>query len=826
MDATMFNKAYMTVEEYFKTDSKEAKDDYYKDKINSSRPLKDEPTIDLAGEKLDDNSQPEQDLFKIYNKDNIDSASPNEQNNNNNGQLNNINANMVTHLNAVNPTNALNMGSSGHGFKERKKPTTLLKDNYEHLQLDRDNNFNQKDNKNCYVNNFKNNTDVKSLYKNNFSQGDYKGDDANINNNVKSLTKNNLDQDDHKDSHAIKIKNDNTDVKSLTNNNLDQNNCKDTYVNYFKNNTDVYLYKNNFNDTQPAMRELNNNNRPTVDETLNDPKSPDLITQSNDVKPELANQKSTLPSNKAKPKNDNYCENNFDVASQDCYTNNFDINPNPIKLESMNSSIVNDKGKNIMTIGIENQQGVAGKSDEKILSPISVKSNSYHSELVSNTNEIKEATYGYYGGGGGRAGEALNEEEYQNTDKNYSSNNLGNNGNFTSINNNNLSIKDLHNGKVLMINSSNNLNFQVESCNNTNQYDYTKITSNQQIQINTENTAIKINSNNNFVYYQNKFISVQNPSAEENYHNEYNKSKFEYLKMNSKISKISSHHPFNDGIEERISNNDYLANKGQLYNSMNEIEFSKGHDMVEPSRLEMDNKSVKKVSNLDFGGLMSNNDATYEYNRQPSKNLTKVKSLRPAITEENIYNTEERFLDNKTTNANKPGIVLVDNYPRQNFNNNRLKLADINNNSFPPGAEGDNNYANQHLPKGPVNNNVIINNNNFLNNTTNSVNHVEVADIKISDESKNAITVTDYDKLSPEEAIKYDRRTFKKYFTDETIKHHTIIGLVIKDSIKDPIYIRLFKFFVLCHMIYGFNAITYTDDYIDLLAENRTVKNY
>jgi hypothetical protein len=132
------------------------------------------------------------------------------------------------------------------------------------------------------------------------------------------------------------------------------------------------------------------------------------------------------------------------------------------------------------------------------------------------------------------------------------------------------------------------------------------------------------------------------------------------------------------------------------------------------------------------------------------------------------------------------------------------------------------------------NNNNIVMNNNFLSGggeeNTNNVNTGDQlntgADRKdIEERIKNTtITLNDYDRLKAKEAVYFDRRSFMKYFRDEMIRNHSLLGVFIKFSIVNPSYIRVFKLFVMFNMIYGFNAIVYTDDYIDLLAENQTVK--
>jgi hypothetical protein len=116
----------------------------------------------------------------------------------------------------------------------------------------------------------------------------------------------------------------------------------------------------------------------------------------------------------------------------------------------------------------------------------------------------------------------------------------------------------------------------------------------------------------------------------------------------------------------------------------------------------------------------------------------------------------------------------------------------------------------------PTNENVVINNH-FVN--TENQNSQSEGKPQKHDE----ITLNDYELLNAEEAITHDQRSFCKFYTDEVTKHNTIVSLISKISIFDPPCMRVFKFFILCHMLYGFNAIVHTDDYIDLLFTHQTV---
>jgi hypothetical protein len=204
---------------------------------------------------------------------------------------------------------------------------------------------------------------------------------------------------------------------------------------------------------------------------------------------------------------------------------------------------------------------------------------------------------------------------------------------------------------------------------------------------------------------------------------------------------------------------------------------------------------------------------------------SEVKSSNMLATQENIENNEaeNRYIQDS------PQKMLSENKSRfsgANMSKTRLHLADENNtldgNTIPTGTEI------------PLNENTqqqadeIVINNNFVNSTNNNIiNPLDSAHEKaaIEEAIKNSlISVHDYDKLKAEEALKHDKRSFGRFFSDMISQHHTLLSIFMKLSIIDPVYIRIFKFFAICHMIYGFNAIMYTDDYIELLATNQTVK--
>jgi hypothetical protein len=83
------------------------------------------------------------------------------------------------------------------------------------------------------------------------------------------------------------------------------------------------------------------------------------------------------------------------------------------------------------------------------------------------------------------------------------------------------------------------------------------------------------------------------------------------------------------------------------------------------------------------------------------------------------------------------------------------------------------------------------------------------------DASNWPITMVDYDKLAPSD-LKYDKRSFCTFFIDEVTKSHTLLSLINKYSIIDSVTMRVIKYIQMLHMMIAFNAILYSDSYINM----------
>jgi hypothetical protein len=80
------------------------------------------------------------------------------------------------------------------------------------------------------------------------------------------------------------------------------------------------------------------------------------------------------------------------------------------------------------------------------------------------------------------------------------------------------------------------------------------------------------------------------------------------------------------------------------------------------------------------------------------------------------------------------------------------------------------------------------------------------------------VTYHDYRKLHPGELFNYDKRSFCKYFTDELILYHSMVKVILKRSLIEPPYICSLKATLKTNLIFFLNAITLTDDLIQLRA--------
>jgi hypothetical protein len=118
-------------------------------------------------------------------------------------------------------------------------------------------------------------------------------------------------------------------------------------------------------------------------------------------------------------------------------------------------------------------------------------------------------------------------------------------------------------------------------------------------------------------------------------------------------------------------------------------------------------------------------------------------------------------------------------------------------------------------------NQVKIQNNNFMS----QENAKEASDTHLKNtdnlkKSRKIIVLADYDALSPQELLKYDKRTTMTFLKDILTIEHSLLSLLFQRSLKNPAFIRLLQLTFSLSIQFAFNALLITDDYIDQRTNN------
>jgi hypothetical protein len=80
------------------------------------------------------------------------------------------------------------------------------------------------------------------------------------------------------------------------------------------------------------------------------------------------------------------------------------------------------------------------------------------------------------------------------------------------------------------------------------------------------------------------------------------------------------------------------------------------------------------------------------------------------------------------------------------------------------------------------------------------------------------ITYQDFSNIPSTQRFEYDMRDFKKYVGDELIQHHSVFKLFVKDSFVDPTWLSFIKLVYKINLVFGINAMVYSDYIIDRRA--------
>jgi hypothetical protein len=164
---------------------------------------------------------------------------------------------------------------------------------------------------------------------------------------------------------------------------------------------------------------------------------------------------------------------------------------------------------------------------------------------------------------------------------------------------------------------------------------------------------------------------------------------------------------------------------------------------------------------------------------------------------------------NTTRQLNSPQKTLHPLAPTLNQGENRLQLHNAEHELDNVDAIG--NTVDYGTTNG--NNNVKIFNN-FIDNT-------KVGPTVIQRTPNTNVTMRDYESLTLQERLANDNRTFTRYLWDSLVRRNIVISIIFKHSILDPTHLRIAKLIFSLSLIFGFNALLYTDNYIEYRAVNQ-----
>ncbi len=167
------------------------------------------------------------------------------------------------------------------------------------------------------------------------------------------------------------------------------------------------------------------------------------------------------------------------------------------------------------------------------------------------------------------------------------------------------------------------------------------------------------------------------------------------------------------------------------------------------------------------------------------------------------------------------GNIPNENIQNSEYSSNRGLNRNIERN-YQIESNSDNNNA-QNIDNIDNNNAQIIDSidNNNRNNDQN-------ADINL-EEKKNIQkqgTMKDLEELSIMDRLKYDNRTYCKYFLDQLCEEHIILNLIFKKSLLCPLNLRVIRVIGLVSMIFVMNAMLYSDEHIKKRSQMEEEKVY
>jgi hypothetical protein len=215
------------------------------------------------------------------------------------------------------------------------------------------------------------------------------------------------------------------------------------------------------------------------------------------------------------------------------------------------------------------------------------------------------------------------------------------------------------------------------------------------------------------------------------------------------------------------------------------------------------------------------------------KVLTKVSNNntnRKQTENENFHLTE--ILQNNKEQVNKEDVLVLNDNKQHGENNSEIIRNPVMLNNYNLNLSLERHESSPLSPKRRISKRSSQNNCEAINSIgkENSQSHnISIKEIEFIDEELKAkrdnifndknhkITRKDYEKLTLDEIIKYDKRGFLTFVKDHIFEGHILIS-VLRTSLIDPIFIRVILLVYIVSMSFAFNAICFSDDYINTRA--------
>jgi membrane-associated HD superfamily phosphohydrolase len=182
-------------------------------------------------------------------------------------------------------------------------------------------------------------------------------------------------------------------------------------------------------------------------------------------------------------------------------------------------------------------------------------------------------------------------------------------------------------------------------------------------------------------------------------------------------------------------------------------------------------------------------------------------------------NIRKYFEENSKENEPKELVSENDNNDKHKDTSRELNPTELNNNNNVMQLKENELAAGADVDKD------IKKNNNFIAQQTleeGNSNNVKISNTNVT-QVERIITRQDYESLNPEDLVKYDKRSNLKFFTHIFIAEHSLMSVLFKKSLKEPIFIRFLKLIFSLSLQFFFIAVLITDADIDKRANNNVL---